>query len=238
MKEIPLRELLGMADPSAGMTALAILWNQKAIHYLVVFTCTEGDFELIGVGPTLPYTTLEEAEHHSISDKTPEFYIKCPAAIAGRLQPKLAPSPRTSSGTPMVNPAATPTMKARTAAPFSRPQIKLNPKPSPESPEPGAGSGELKAGSAERGAGSVAPKLETPSSQPSTPTVSPATSGVQPATTSSLAAREQAILQREKELAALAAAMKIHETSLRQREAAIAAIEERLLNPPRQTPQP
>ena len=164
-----------MADPSAH-DGIGDLWNQKAIHYLVVFTCQDGDFELIGVGPTLPYTTLDEAEKHTIADKIPEFYVKCPA-VAGRLQPKLAPSPRsvTNPPAPMVNPAATPTLKARTAAPFARPTINLRPKPTPESTEPGpgsaspgAGSGEQKAGGGESKAGSRECRAETRNSKPKT----------------------------------------------------------------------
>jgi len=214
-----------MADPAAH-DGIGDLWNQKAIHHLVVFTCLDGDFELIGVGPTLPYTTLAEAEHHVVEGKTPEFYVKCPGAIAGRLQPKLAPTqlgspglPRASTTAPIaiLQPATTPTMKARTAAPFMRPQIKLNPK----SAEPGAGSGEQ--------------KPETQHSKRETPPTQPATSNPQPASSPDLAAREHAIAQREQELSALAASLKIREASLRDRESAIAAIEERLLHPPRKS---
>jgi hypothetical protein len=90
MKEIPLRELMSMADPEAH-EGIGELWNQKTIHYLVVFTSADADFEIIGAGPTLPYATLEAAGQHEIPGKKAEFYVKCPGAIAGRLQPKFGP---------------------------------------------------------------------------------------------------------------------------------------------------
>ncbi len=234
MKEIPLRELMSMADPDAH-EGIGELWNQKTIHYLVVFTSADADFEIIGVGPTLPYATLEAAGQHHIPGKMAEYYIKCPGAIAGRLQPKLAPGPRRS---------ATP-----------------SPLPAARSREQGAGSGERKTPIMEDGkrkmeetaaATPVAdpatpcPKLETQNSKPetispaarpatATPVAQPATCNLQPATPPDLAAREKAIGQREQELAALFDSLKIREASLRERETAIAAMEERLLNPTRKS---
>jgi len=110
MKEISLQDLLNLADASAH-DGICDFWNQKTIHYLIVFTSTQDDFEIIGVGPALPCATLEEAERHVIPGKKPEFYIKCPAAVMKRLEPRLAPSG-------MIQPM--PSMKGRTTVPFAR----------------------------------------------------------------------------------------------------------------------
>lgn len=185
MKEISLQDLLNMAD-AAAHDGIGDLWNQKTIHYLVVFTSENEDFELIGAGPTLPFVALEMATAHVIPGKKPEFYVKCPGALAVRLQPKLAPS--------QMRQVPTPSLKGRTSVPFGRPPHKPPTQtPAVEAPAP-------------------APDAETP-----------------PA----LAERERAVKQREKELATLADSLRAKETMLRDREAAIAAIEERLLNPMR-----
>lgn len=123
MKEINLQDLLNLADASAH-DGICDFWNQKAIHYLVVFTSTEEDFEIIGVGPSLPCATLEEAERHVIPGKKPEYYIKCPAAVVKRLQPKLAPAGLHQP---------TPSMKGRTSVPFVP-----HPEPTPAPPPPAA----------------------------------------------------------------------------------------------------
>jgi len=118
MKEITLQELLNLADPAAH-DGIGDLWNQKPIHYLVVFTSENEDFEIIGSGPTLPCPTLDAAEQHTIPGKKPEFFVKCPGALAGRLQPKLAPG---QLGMRSTQPTPTPTLKGRTSVPFPRPQ--------------------------------------------------------------------------------------------------------------------
>lgn len=127
MKEFSLQDLLNLADASA-QDGICDFWNQKAIHYLVVFTSSQEDFEIIGVGPTLPCASLEDAERHVIPGKKPEFYVKCPAAVVKRLQPKLAPT--TSLHQP------TPSLKGRTTVPFTH----LEPKPAVPSPAPAASS--------------------------------------------------------------------------------------------------
>jgi len=243
MKEIPLRELMSMADLEAH-EGIGELWNQKSIHYLVVFTSADADFEIIGAGPTLPYATLEAAGQHVIPGKTAEFYVKCPGAIAGRVQPKFAPNltrPATRSPVPVATPAnavapvagaevapvvvaapveASPSLKGKTSAPFMRPTIKLGPRAAPAaapaSVEQGAGSGEQKI-------------VQTVAVAEVKPVAKPEAS---PAAVD-LVAREKAIAQREQELSALFEALKIREASLRERETAIAAMEERLLNPAR-----
>jgi hypothetical protein len=211
MKEIRLPELLNMADPAAH-DGICDLWNQKAIHFLVVFTSPDQDFEIIGAGPTLPYATMEAAAAHLIPNKKPEFFVKCPAAIAGRLQPKLAPGvtrpiiPLSKLSSPL------PSLKGRTIAPFMRPALKLPPKPvSGAAPE-------------------VAAPAPTPI--PAAAPDSPATNPVPTAPLVTLEERERAIARREQELAMLAASLKIREAALRDREAALTASEERLLNPP------
>jgi hypothetical protein len=242
MKEIPLRELMSMADSEAH-EGIGELWNQKSIHYLVVFTSADADFEIIGAGPTLPYATLEAAGEHVIPGKKAEFYVKCPGAIAGRMQPKFAPNltrPATRSPVPVAAPAvaaapvaeavvapapveASPSLKGKTSAPFMRPMIKLGPRVAPASGEQGVGSKEQGAGSGERESPKVAAAGNpTPSAKPEAKPES-----------SDLVAREAAIAVRERELAALFEALKIREASLRERETAIAAVEERLLNPAR-----
>ncbi|HTB64562.1 MAG TPA: hypothetical protein VK737_13340, partial [Opitutales bacterium] len=116
MKEITLRELMNMADPEAH-DGIGNLWNDKTIHHLVIFTSADDDFEIIGVGPTLPYTSLDDAAQHVIPGKVAEFFLKCPAANPNRMQPKLAPSlkpaaPRPVPTTPPPEPlAATPEVK-------------------------------------------------------------------------------------------------------------------------------
>ncbi|HVU36956.1 MAG TPA: hypothetical protein VHC95_01340 [Opitutales bacterium] len=194
MKEISLQDLLNMADPAAH-DGIGDLWNQKAIHYLVVFTSQDEDFELIGAGPTLPYATIEQATAHSIAGKKPEFYVKCPGALAVRLQPKLAP---TQLGLPKsTQSAATPSLRGRTSAPFSRPAAKA--------PEKG-------------------PTVDASSDESAAkPEMTPA----------EMLERERAIKQREVELATLSESLKAREALLKDREAVIAAIEERLLNPTR-----
>jgi hypothetical protein len=128
MKEISLQDLLNLADASAH-DGICDFWNQKTIHYLVVFTSTQDDFEIIGVGPALPCATLEDAEHHVIPGKKPEFYIKCPAAVMKRLEPKLAPSG-------MIQPM--PSMKGRTTVPFARIEPQSSPPPAvPRATAPG-----------------------------------------------------------------------------------------------------
>ncbi len=190
MKEITLQELLNMAD-AAAHDGIGDLWNQKAIHYLVVFTSENEDFELIGAGPTLPFASLEAAGTHTIPGKKPEFYVKCPGALAVKLQPKLAPS-QLGRSSPTRSPAASPTpsLKGRTSVPFGR--------PTPKSPSDA---------------------IATPTESEGPPTV--------------LAERERAIKLREQELATLAASLRAREAMLKDREAAISAIEERLLNPMR-----
>ncbi len=116
VKELNLQDLLNMADASVH-DGICDLWNQKTIHYLVVFTSADADFEIIGVGPTLPCTTLEEATHHELPGKKPDFYIKCPAAVMKRLQPKLGATPQTPP--PRMQPM--PPIKGRSAAPFGKP---------------------------------------------------------------------------------------------------------------------
>jgi hypothetical protein len=124
MKVLNLQDLLNMADASVH-DGICDLWNQKTIHYLVIFTSEADDFEIIGVGPTLPCPSLEAAEIHVIPGKKPEFYVKCPASVAKRLHPKLAPSGVSAlSGQPI-----TPAMRGRTSAPFMRP-------PAPPKPDP------------------------------------------------------------------------------------------------------
>jgi hypothetical protein len=124
MKVLNLQDLLNMADASVH-DGICDLWNQKTIHYLVIFTSEADDFEIIGVGPTLPCPSLEAAEIHVIPGKKPEFYVKCPASVAKRLHPKLAPSGVSAlSGQPI-----TPAMRGRTSAPFLRP-------PAPPKPDP------------------------------------------------------------------------------------------------------
>jgi hypothetical protein len=193
MKEITLQELLNMAD-AAAHDGIGDLWNQKTIHYLVVFTSENEDFELIGAGPTLPFTTLEMAAAHTIPGKKPEFYVKCPGALAVRLQPKLAPTLK-GMHSPQMRPMPTPSLKGRTSVPFGRTAPRPPPTQTPavEAPEP-------------------APATELPPD---------------------LALRERAIKQREQELSTLADSLRAREALLRDREAAIAAIEERLLNPMR-----
>jgi hypothetical protein len=241
MKEIPLRELMNMADPEAH-EGIGELWNQKTIHYLVVFTSADADFELIGAGPTLPYATLEAASEHVIPGKKAEFYVKCPGAIAGRLQPKLAPAvarpvtpsplPVSAGGEPAGAPAAaavttpetSPSLKGRSSAPFIRPPIKLGPRLTPASaPAPAAVPAAV---GGEPGAVKLEEKANpAPVAEPAKATPIPETN-VQ---AGDLAARERAITQREQELAALFDSLKIREASLREREAAIAASEQRLL---------
>ena len=221
MKEICLQELLNLAD-AAAHDGICDLWNQKTIHQLVVFTSANQDFEIIGVGPTLPYTSLEAASEHVIPNKQPEFYIKCPAAIAGRLQPKLAPGiNRTAPITP-ITPASLPSLKGRTTAPFMRPTLKMP----------------AKAASAEQGAGSKGNKPPLPVNEPVTESSPPAELAIfrmeptKPVAAPNLEEREGAIARREQELATLAASLKIREAALREREAALAASEESLINPP------
>jgi hypothetical protein len=202
-----------MAD-AAAHDSIGDLWNQKTIHFLVIFTSPDQDFEIIGVGPTLPYTMLEAAEAHQIPNKKPEFYVKCPAAIAGRLQPKLAPTPPRSTRPPNI-PASMPSMKGRTAVPFLRPALNMPSTPASVEQETGA---EI-----------VPPKPPTEPTPAPTPPVASAAQFAQPPT---LEERERAIAKREQELAALGASLKIREAALREREAALAASEEKLLNPP------
>jgi hypothetical protein len=130
VKEISLQDLLNLADASAH-DGICDFWNQKPIHYLVVYTSTQEDFEIIGVGPTLPCASLEDIGSHLIPGKKPEFYVKCPAAVAKRLAPKLAPA---------AHPTAVPSMKGRTSGPFTRPEPKSStpppPAPTASSPAP------------------------------------------------------------------------------------------------------
>jgi hypothetical protein len=141
MKELLLQDLLNMADAPAH-DSICDLWNQKTIHHLVVFTSADADFEIIGVGPTLPVATLDDAGRHSIPGKKPEFFVKCPAAISGKLLPKLAPAALAAHPNLARNPgrpAIMPTMKGRTLAPFMRPPVKLGlkaPDPAPTAPSP------------------------------------------------------------------------------------------------------
>jgi hypothetical protein len=72
MKEIRLPELLNLADPAAH-ESICDLWGQKSIHYIVVFTSPEQDFEIIGAGPTLTYATLEAAASHVIQPQSQPF---------------------------------------------------------------------------------------------------------------------------------------------------------------------
>ena len=210
MKEISLQDLLNMAD-AAAHDGIGELWNQKTIHYLVIFTSEDEDFEIIGAGPTLPCPTLEEAARHTVPGKKPEFYVKCPGALAGRLQPKLAPAhlgmhpPAPRPGTRPPQPASTPTpiLKGRTSVPFARPQLKLNPKPA-----------------------DATSSISEPAVHSSSPAAAEIPAG--------LAQREMLVKQREQELALLAENLKAREAALREREAAIAAMEERLLHPPTQ----
>jgi len=215
-----------MAD-AAAHDSIGDLWNQKTIHFLVIFTSPDQDFEIIGVGPTLPYSTLETAATHLIPNKKPEFFVKCPAAIAGRLQPKLAPGPvRSSTRSPTV-PVSPPSLKGRTVVPFPRPALTMPAKAVEQAVE-----------SAE-----IVPPLPSaePAGVPAPPEVTPsqlapgATELPKPATLPLLEERERAIARREHELAILAASLKIREAALRDREAALAASEERLLNPPPKT---
>ena len=141
MKEISLQDLLNLAD-AAAHDGICDFWNQKTIHYLVVFTSTQDDFEIIGVGPSLPCATLEDAERHVIPGKKPEFYVKCPAAVMKRLEPKLAPSG-------MIQPM--PSMKGRTTVPFAR----IEPNTTPAAAAPRATAPGL--------------KLEAPRPKPATP---------------------------------------------------------------------
>jgi len=227
MKEIRLQELLNMADPAAH-DSICDLWNQKTIHFLVIFTSPDQDFEIIGAGPSLPCTTLEAATTHSIPNKTPEFYVKCPAAIASRLQPRLAPSPARSNTRPPNVPEPVPTLKGRTVAPFIRPALKMPTKPT--SPEQGTGSTKNVAPPLPTAPIVIAPDIPPASPTPPAPIIiEPA----KPAAVPSLEERERAIARREHELATLAASLKIREAALRDREAALAASEDRLLNPPK-----
>jgi hypothetical protein len=264
MKEITLRELMNMADQEAH-DGIGNLWNDKTIHHLVIFTSADDDFEIIGVGPTLPYTSLDDAARHVVPGKVPEFFLKCPAANPNRLQPKLAPAlkpapARTATLSPIpastptlpptppapevkvdasiaslaesmlgtaggtsssAAPVASPSLKARTSAPFLRPAIKLGPRATlPVAPTAVSAETEKEKNAATNGA--------TPANQPPT-------ENRKPESAADLSERERAIAQREVELAALADALKIREASLREREAAIAAIEERLLNPARKS---
>jgi len=227
MKEIRLPELLNMADMAAH-DGICDLWSQKTIHLLVIFTSSDQDFEIIGVGPTLPYPTLEAATAHSIPSKKPEFYVKCPAAIAERLQPKLAPSLTRPATRPPIASALMPSLKGRTTAPFLRPALKMPPKTA--SKEPGAVSGET-----------PPVPIAAPVAVPSLTLASPAHAApiaveqAKPASPLSIEERERAIARREHELAILTASLKIREAALRDREAALAAGEESLLSPPPKT---
>ncbi len=218
-----------MAD-AAAHDGICDLWNQKTIHLLVVFTSSDQDFEIIGVGPTLPYNTLEAATAHVIPNKKPEFYVKCPAAIASRLQPKLAPTlNRPSTRPPMAPPAMPSLLKGRTIAPFLRPALKLPAKA--DNTPPTTESGEI-AAPMPTTEPAVALKPPTAEQPPATPiAIEPA----RPTSPHSIEERERAITRREHELAALAASLKIREAALRDRETALAASEESLLNPPPKT---
>jgi hypothetical protein len=209
VKELHLHDLLALAEASA-QDSICDLWNQKSIHYLVVFTSPDADFEIIGVGPTLQFTNVDDAARHTVPGKQPEFFVKCPAAIAGRLQPKLAPT--------LMNPgsAVVPSLKGRTSIPFPNPPIKLTPQapaPAPATPpEPPPTPA------------APAPQLETQNSKLETREAN--------LETDAPASRFALLEQRERELAALAASLKIRETALKEREAAVAASEEQLLKRP------
>jgi hypothetical protein len=223
MKEIRLQDLLNMAD-AAAHDEISDLWNQKTIHFLVVFTSPDQDFEIIGAGPTLPCPTLEAAEAHLISNKKPEFYVKCPAAIASRLQPRLAPTlPRPVTRSPI------PILKGRTITPFVRPP--LDPSANTTNTAPSVSSSEVTI-PAQTTESAIVP--HPPAASPSTPAPS-AAEQAKPATSPSLEEREHAIARREHELGVLAASLKIREAALRDREAAVIAREENLLKPPPKT---
>jgi hypothetical protein len=233
MKEIPLRDLLGMADPDAH-EGIGELWNQKTIHYLVVFTSADADFEIIGAGPTLPYPTLEAAGQHLIPGKMAEYYVKCPGAIASRMQPKLAPGPGrsvTPSPIPMAQPipapSATPVVPGKEQAAGSIAAAAAQGEPA----APRVDDGKRKMEEAPPAAPiDVAAQTfaATSAANPTTPNQKPETRNSKPET-DALASREKALAQREQELAALFDTLKIREASLRERETAIAAIEQRLL---------
>jgi hypothetical protein len=235
VKELHLQDLLNMAD-AAAHDGICDLWNEKTIHHLVVFTSADADFEIIGVGPTLPVASLDDAGRHSIPGKKPEFFIKCPAAISGKLQPKLAPAALAAHPSPARNlarPAVVPTMKGRTLAPFMRPPAKLGlklPETTPAAPSP-ATPAETPAPAAPPAPAAIA---TTPISIPDN--VPPSKSEPQlirsvddEARERAITERQAAITQREQELSAIAASLKIREAALREREAAAAAREEHLL---------
>ncbi|HTB62069.1 MAG TPA: hypothetical protein VK737_00660, partial [Opitutales bacterium] len=130
----------------------------------------------------------------------------------------VAPAPATVVSTSAPAPVPqSPSLKARTSAPFLRPTIKLEPKV-------------VRAAPAEESV-----KVDAVSAKTETPKVAVVETPSSTAPDAALVQREHAIAQREKELAALADALKIHEASLRDRETAIAAIEARLLNPARKS---
>jgi hypothetical protein len=244
VKEISLQDLLNLADATAH-DGICDFWNQKTIHYLVVFTSSQEDFELIGVGPTLPCASLEDAERHVIPGKKPEFYVKCPAAVAKRLQPKLAPSLKGSTSTPFTRlepKAALPPSIAHPEAIASAPPpptVSVTPAITPSShPVPES---TLPASAPSTPATSTQPEIQSPKPEAaSAPKMVRLTDfDVREA---ALAECERALAEREQhahsmldqaerkktELAELETQLKKRETALAEREALVTAGERRL----------
>ncbi len=223
MKEISLQDLLNLADAPAH-DGICDFWNQKTIHYLVVFTSSQDDFEIIGVGPTLPCATLEDAGRHVIPGKSPELYVKCPAAVIKRLQPKLPAAGMTQS---------MPSIKGRTSVPFIRPESPAPPPVAAPAPPPTVSRATASGLKLE----SSRPKSAAPAPVPAVQleAQSPPLSALE-ARERALADREQAFALRERQAKAFLDQAELKQATLaelaeqlRQQDAYLAQNEEKLL---------